>query len=134
MRSAKIKTVQPAEFQRALLGWYDANKRDLPWRGIQNPYATFVSEMMLQQTQVKTVIPYFHRFLKELPDWKALAKAKPEKVLKLWAGLGYYRRARNLQAAALQQKLCQTSPELVRAGASGRRFRRDIRHLAGNAA
>jgi A/G-specific adenine glycosylase len=83
-----------------LLPWYDKAKRDLPWRGIRNPYATFVSEMMLQQTQVKTVIPYYGRFLKELPNWRALAKAKPDKVLKLWEGLGYYRRARNLQAAA----------------------------------
>ncbi len=97
---AKPITSTPAVFQQTLLKWYDQNKRDLPWRGIQNPYATFVSEMMLQQTQVKTVIPFYGRFLKELPNWKALAKAKPEKVLKLWEGLGYYRRARNLQAAA----------------------------------
>jgi A/G-specific adenine glycosylase len=95
----------PLLLQKPLLQWYDRNKRDLPWRGIHNPYATFVSEMMLQQTQVKTVIPYYHRFLKELPDWNSLAKAKEEKVLKLWEGLGYYRRARNLQAAA--QKVVQ---------------------------
>ena len=87
-------------FQKTILKWYDQYQRKLPWRNIDNPYATFVSEMMLQQTQVKTVIPYFDRFLKELPDWKSLAKAKEEKVLKLWEGLGYYRRARNLQAAA----------------------------------
>ena len=86
--------------QKSLLDWYDRNKRDLPWRRSKDPYAIFVSEMMLQQTQVKTVIPYFERFLKELPDWKSLAKAKEETVLKLWEGLGYYRRARNLQAAA----------------------------------
>jgi len=86
--------------QKNLLHWYDRNKRDLPWRHTGDPYSIFVSEMMLQQTQVKTVIPYYERFLKELPDWKALAKAKEEKVLKLWEGLGYYRRARNLQAAA----------------------------------
>jgi len=95
-----LKPKIPAPIAQPLLKWYDRAKRDLPWRGIQNPYATFVSEMMLQQTQVKTVIPYYQRFLKELPDWKALARAKPEKVLKLWEGLGYYRRARNLQAAA----------------------------------
>lgn len=87
-------------FQKNLLGWYDKNKRDLPWRRTKDPYAIFVSEMMLQQTQVKTVIPYYERFLKELPDWKALARCKEEKVLKLWEGLGYYRRARNLRAAA----------------------------------
>ena len=80
--------------------WYDKAKRDLPWRRTSDPYSIFVSEMMLQQTQVKTVIPYYGRFLKELPNWKTLAKAKEEKVLKLWEGLGYYRRARNLQAAA----------------------------------
>lgn len=87
-------------FQKDLLSWYDRNKRDLPWRGTKDPYAIFVSEMMLQQTQVKTVLPYYTRFLKELPDWKTLARAKEEKVLKLWEGLGYYRRARNLKAAA----------------------------------
>ncbi len=86
--------------QKALLGWYDRSKRDLPWRRTKDPYAIFISEMMLQQTQVKTVIPYFGRFLKELPHWRALAKADEQKVLKLWEGLGYYRRARNLRAAA----------------------------------
>ncbi|HET9870552.1 MAG TPA: A/G-specific adenine glycosylase, partial [bacterium] len=90
----------PRSIAQPLLKWYDRAKRDLPWRGIQNPYATFVSEMMLQQTQVKTVLPYYGRFLKAFPDWKALARAKPDQVLKLWEGLGYYRRARNLQAAA----------------------------------
>lgn len=100
MPSAKNKLLEPSSFQKKLLNWYDQNKRDLPWRRTSIPYAIFVSEMMLQQTQVKTVIPYYERFLKELPDWTALAKAKEEKVLKLWEGLGYYRRARNLQAAA----------------------------------
>jgi A/G-specific adenine glycosylase len=90
----------PSKLSQLLLPWYDKAKRDLPWRHTQDPYAIFVSEMMLQQTQVKTVIPYYGRFLKEFPNWKALAKADPDKVLKLWEGLGYYRRARNLQAAA----------------------------------
>ena len=90
----------PSHFHKRLLDWYDQNRRDLPWRKTQSPYRTFVSEMMLQQTQVKTVIPYFERFMRELPDWKALARAPEEKVLKLWEGLGYYRRARNLKAAA----------------------------------
>jgi A/G-specific adenine glycosylase len=93
-------TLHAEPIQKSLLGWYDQYKRDLPWRRTKDPYAIFVSEMMLQQTQVKTVIPYYERFLKELPNWAALAKAKEEKVLKLWEGLGYYRRARNLQAAA----------------------------------
>jgi A/G-specific adenine glycosylase len=90
----------PVFFQETLLKWYGRYKRDLPWRKIRDPYSIFVSEMMLQQTQVKTVIPYYERFLMELPDWKALAGAREEKVLKLWEGLGYYRRARNLRAAA----------------------------------
>ncbi len=90
----------PLLFQESLLSWFDQYKRDLPWRRTRDPYAIFVSEMMLQQTQVKTVIPYYERFLQELPDWESLAKAKEEKVLKLWEGLGYYRRARNLRAAA----------------------------------
>jgi len=100
MPKAPGKELNPSTFQKPLLDWYDENKRDLPWRGAKDPYAIFVSEMMLQQTQVKTVIPFFNRFLKELPNWKALAQAKEERVLKLWEGLGYYRRARNLQAAA----------------------------------
>jgi A/G-specific adenine glycosylase len=100
MPPTRAEPIGPAKFQKVLLKWYDRNKRDLPWRGSKDPYAIFVSEMMLQQTQVKTVIPYFTRFLKELPDWKALSRAKEGKVLKLWEGLGYYRRARNLQAAA----------------------------------
>lgn len=94
------KPASNALFHRKLLDWYDRNKRDLPWRNKTNPYQTFVSEMMLQQTQVKTVIPFFGRFIRELPDWNALAGAPEEKVLKLWEGLGYYRRARNLKAAA----------------------------------
>ncbi|HEV2352808.1 MAG TPA: A/G-specific adenine glycosylase [Puia sp.] len=98
--STNLSKPDAVKFQDSLLGWYDRNKRDLPWRRSKDPYAIFVSEMMLQQTQVKTVIPYYERFLEELPDWEALAKAKEEKVLKLWEGLGYYRRARNLQAAA----------------------------------
>ncbi len=100
MPTVKNQIHEPVLFQKTLLKWYDQYKRDLPWRRTQDPYAIFISEMMLQQTQVKTVIPYYERFLRELPDWQALAKAKEEKVLKLWEGLGYYRRARNLKAAA----------------------------------
>ncbi|MGH7740233.1 MAG: A/G-specific adenine glycosylase [bacterium] len=99
-KAVPVSAPRPKGFAGPLLKWYDRAKRDLPWRGIQNPYATFVSEMMLQQTQVKTVIPYYGLFLKAFPNWKSLAQAHPDKVLKLWAGLGYYRRARNLQAAA----------------------------------
>jgi A/G-specific adenine glycosylase len=91
---------QNRAWPRLLLRWYDAHRRDLPWRRTKDPYAIFVSEMMLQQTQVQTVIPFYLRWLKELPDWDALARAPEDRVLKLWEGLGYYRRARNLKAAA----------------------------------
>ncbi|MEO6182237.1 MAG: A/G-specific adenine glycosylase, partial [Verrucomicrobiota bacterium] len=85
---------------RALLKWFSENARDLPWRRTRDPYSIWISEIMLQQTQVKTVIPYWEHWLREIPTIKDLAKAKPEKVLKLWEGLGYYSRARNLQNAA----------------------------------
>ena len=84
----------------ALLEWFTTNARALPWRKTHDPYAVWVSEIMLQQTQVKTVIPYWERWLRELPDLAALAAAPAAKVLKLWEGLGYYSRARNLQQAA----------------------------------
>ena len=83
-----------------LLRWFFQNARDLPWRHTRDPYAIWVSEIMLQQTQVKTVIPYWERWMRELPTIQSLAKAKPDRVLKLWEGLGYYTRARNLQNAA----------------------------------
>ncbi len=84
----------------ALAAWYANAKRDLPWRRTSDPYAITVSELMLQQTQVVTVIPYYERWLKTFPDWSALAAAPESRVLKAWEGLGYYRRARNLQALA----------------------------------
>ncbi len=83
-----------------LLDWFAANARDLPWRRTLDPYAVWISEVMLQQTQVKTVIPYWERWLGELPDIRSLADAPEDRVLKLWEGLGYYSRARNLQKAA----------------------------------
>lgn len=83
-------------FQAALLGWYRIHARQLPWRTTPSLYRTVVSEFMLQQTQVKTVLPYFARWLEALPDFAALAAAPEERVLKLWEGLGYYSRARNL--------------------------------------
>src|SRR5216110_2372337 len=85
-----------AKFQAALLAWYRANARALPWRSSPSLYKTVVSEFMLQQTQVKTVLPYFARWLEALPDFTALAAAPEERVLRLWEGLGYYSRARNL--------------------------------------
>lgn len=93
----------PANMRQAtqsLLTWYDGEKRDLPWRDIDDPYRVWLSEIMLQQTQVETVIGYFHRFLKQFPTVTALAEASEDEVLKQWEGLGYYSRARNLHAAA----------------------------------
>ena len=84
----------------ALLSWFDAAKRDLPWRRTRDPYAIWVSEVMLQQTRVETVIPYWTRFLRDFPDARALAEAPLDAVLARWAGLGYYRRARMLHAGA----------------------------------
>ncbi|MBM7601942.1 A/G-specific adenine glycosylase [Virgibacillus halotolerans] len=86
-------------FQQDLLTWYQANKRDLPWRADQDPYRVWVSEIMLQQTKVDTVIPYFQRFIDKYPTVYELADADPQDVLKAWEGLGYYSRARNLQNA-----------------------------------
>lgn len=83
-----------------LVRWFDKNARDLPWRRTRDPYAVWVSEVMLQQTQVQTVIPYWNRWMERLPGVEALAEAPLEQVLKLWEGLGYYSRARNLQKAA----------------------------------
>ncbi len=84
----------------SLTTWYDRCKRDLPWRGSSDPYAVWVSEIMLQQTQVRTVIPYYRRFLERFPDVPTLARAPLSDVLKSWEGLGYYTRARNLHRAA----------------------------------
>ena len=83
-----------------LLDWYDAHRRILPWREEPSPYRTWVSEIMLQQTRVTAVLPYFARFMDELPDAAALAAVPEERLFKLWEGLGYYSRARNLQRAA----------------------------------
>ena len=85
-----------------MLTWFSKSARDLPWRRTRDPYAIWVSEIMLQQTQVKTVIPYWECWLRALPTIKAVADARPDKIHKLWEGLGYYTRARNLQKAARQ--------------------------------
>lgn len=87
-------------WQTLLFDWYQKSKRDLPWRRTRDPYKIWVSEIMLQQTTVETVIPYYQRFLKRFPTLKSLAQAPEEEVLKLWSGLGYYSRARNLHRAA----------------------------------
>jgi A/G-specific adenine glycosylase len=88
------------EFQEALLGWYHASRRRMPWREEPSPYSTVVSEFMLQQTQVATVLPYFARWMAKLPGFDELAAASEAVVLKLWEGLGYYSRARNLHRLA----------------------------------
>jgi A/G-specific adenine glycosylase len=89
-----------AVFRKQLLGWFRQYKRDLPWRRTKDPYRIWLSEIMLQQTRVAAVIPYYERFLERFPDIHALAAAPQEEVLRLWSGLGYYSRARNLQRAA----------------------------------
>ena len=89
---------------KKILNWYDLNKRSLPWRKQlplkKKQYYTLVSEFMLQQTQVATVIPFFNRFIKNLPSLRELAKVDEKKLIKLWEGLGYYSRARNLKKTA----------------------------------
>ena len=87
-------------FRRSLLRWYRRHGRELPWRRTRAPYATLVSEFMLQQTQVATVIPYYNAWLRRFPDFAALARASENDVLRAWQGLGYYARARNLRASA----------------------------------
>ncbi|MEL6351871.1 MAG: A/G-specific adenine glycosylase [Cyanobacteria bacterium J06627_28] len=88
--------------RKQLLQWYQSQGRDLPWRRTRDPYAIWISEIMLQQTQVKTVMPYYERWLQAFPTVDALAAADQQSVLKLWEGLGYYARARNLHKAAQQ--------------------------------
>ncbi len=109
------------EIRGQLLAWYIENMRDLPWRKTSDPYRIWVSEVMLQQTRVTAVIPYYERFLKRFPDAAALARAPQEELLAVWSGLGYYSRARNMQEAARQ---------IVERGDFPRSYE-DIRALAG---
>src|ERR1700682_2752220 len=99
----------PQAFSRNVLPWYASRKRAVPWRDVHDPYRTWISEVMLQQTQVETVIPYYQRWLARFPNLQALAAAPLNDVLAAWEGLGYYSRARNLHRAA----------QMVAAGASG---------------
>lgn len=99
-RPSSAASAANARARRALLRWFHTHKRALPWRASRDPYGVWVSEVMLQQTQIATVIPYYQRFLKAFPTVYDLARAPLERVLQLWSGLGYYRRARQLHAAA----------------------------------
>lgn len=106
-------------FQKSLLNWYRTQKRDLPWRKSKDPYAIWISEIMLQQTQVQTVIPYYERWIKRFPTIHQLAQAPIQNILKSWEGLGYYTRAKNLHRSArmiitdFNGKLPTTSKELM---------------------
>ena len=99
-RSLDLVTIRSLRFK--LTRWYDRAQRDLPWRRTRDPYAIWISEVMLQQTRVAAVIPYYQRFLDRFPDALALAQAPEPELLAMWSGLGYYSRARNLQKAARQ--------------------------------
>jgi len=112
--------------QNALLRWFAQNARDLPWRRTRDPYAIWVSEIMLQQTRVPTALPYYERFLKRFPTVEKLARASLDSVLKLWEGLGYYSRARNMHLAAgeivarFNGRIPQTADELLALPGIGR--------------
>ena len=98
--TAKLKTIDRIQFQNILLNWFHNNKRDLPWRNESHWYPIFLSEIMLQQTQVEQALPYYNKFIERFPDIHSLNKASEQDVLSLWAGLGYYSRARNLLRSA----------------------------------
>jgi A/G-specific adenine glycosylase len=111
MTSAEqLLTTRAPKLRKALLSWYQKHQRDLPWRTVTSPYRTVVSELMLQQTQVATVLPYFNRWVQRWPNFSALAQADADEVLAAWAGLGYYRRARLLHALAKEVALLKVLP------------------------
>ena len=93
-----------------LLAWYDENARPFPWRQTNDPYKIWLSEIMLQQTQVQTVIPYYNRWLAKFPNIKSVAEANAEALLKMWEGLGYYARVRNFHSAC---KILKNNPILT---------------------
>ena len=94
--------IRPAQFSTLILAWFDKHgRKHFPWQQNKTPYRVWISEIMLQQTQVNTVIPYYETFMRQFPDIKSLANAPLDKILHLWAGLGYYSRARNLHKAAI---------------------------------
>ena len=95
-----MRSRSDSAIQRGLLSWFRSHRRDLPWRRSRDPYRIWIAEVMLQQTRIAAVMPYYDRFLARFPDFKSLARARQESVLELWSGLGYYSRARNLHRAA----------------------------------
>jgi A/G-specific adenine glycosylase len=97
-----LNSLELKQFRNSLLNWFQTYRRDLPWRKNRDPYRIWISEIMLQQTRVAAVIPYYEKFLARFPDAESLASAPQEEVVRLWSGLGYYSRARNLQIAAQQ--------------------------------
>ncbi len=111
LRAARYNARMPSPIAAALLEWYAENARDLPWRRTREPYAIWVSEVMLQQTRVETVLPYYERWMARFPTVQSLAEADLNEVLRLWEGLGYYRRAHNLHSAA-QRVMLEHSGEL----------------------
>jgi A/G-specific adenine glycosylase len=101
-QGGKLDSVELKQFRKSLLNWFQTYRRDLPWRKNRDPYRIWISEIMLQQTRVAAVIPYYEKFLARFPNVESLASAPQQEVLRLWSGLGYYSRARNLQKAAQQ--------------------------------
>ncbi|HEY7302507.1 MAG TPA: A/G-specific adenine glycosylase [Bryobacteraceae bacterium] len=99
------------QFRRDLLAWFDGSQRDLPWRRTRDPYSIWISEIMLQQTRVTAVLPFYERFLGRFPDFRRLAAAPESELLACWAGLGYYHRARNLQKAAIRMRELDGFPD-----------------------
>ena len=110
-----------------LLRWYDANRRDLPWRRSSDPYAIWISEAMLQQTRVETVIPYWERFLEAFPNVESLAQADLDDIYAAWTGLGYYTRARNLKHAA-ETIVAEHDGQLPETADGARGVPRGLRH------
>jgi len=108
------RSKEVTSFQDSLLGWYNEYQRDLPWRSDPSLYKTVISEFMLQQTRVSTVLPYFANWLEKFPDFQTLASATEEEVLKAWEGLGYYSRARNLHKLAKIAAAWKVPPETVK--------------------
>ena len=117
--NSMISPARAEKITKSLLGWYDENKRDLPWRHTCNPYAVWISEVMAQQTRMVYLLSYYKRFMERFPTIQSLAEASEDDVLKVWEGLGYYTRARNLQKAAQKMmthfngQLPQTTKELL---------------------